>query len=207
MFFCCDLTAASMSAFIPTILTELGWTAKLAQAMSIPVWIAGIVSQLSGAWLSARIGLRFPFILSGILLVLIGWSINIAYSEGRDISAAVRYLSLFLMSAGTFIQMTLTTSWPANNLRGRASLAMGTAIILGIGNCANFVSSNVFIKHEAPYYPTAFRTGLGITVAGAVLCLAYVGLLMRHNRNPNRKSSEAGDVDELSGQRAYRYQY
>lgn len=169
MFFCCDLTAASMSAFIPTILTELGWAAKLAQAMSIPVWIAGIVSQLSSAWLSARIGLRFPFILGGILSVLTGGAINIACSEGRDVSAAFRYLSLFLMSVGTFVQMTLTTSWLANNLRGRASLAMGTAIILGIGNCANFVSSNVFIKREVPYYPTAFRTGLGITVADAVL--------------------------------------
>lgn len=207
MFFCCDLTAASMSAFIPTILTELGWTAKLAQAMSIPLWIAGIVSQLSSAWLSARIGLRFPFILGGINSVLTGWAINIACSEGRDVSAAVRYLSLFLMSAGTFVQMTLTTSWLANNLRGRASLAMGTAIILGIGNCANFVSSNVFIKREAPYYPTAFRTGLGITVAGAVLCLVYIGLWMRHNRKLNKKRSEIGGGDVLDDHQIFRYQY
>lgn len=206
MFFCCDLTAASMSAFIPTILTELGWTAKLAQAMSIPVWLCGIATQLSGAWLSARIGLRFPFILSGILLVLIGWSINIAYSEGRNVSAAVRYLSLFLMSAGTFLQMTLTTSWLANNLRGRASLAMGTAIILGIGNCANFVSSNVFIKHEAPFYPTAFRTGLGITAAGAVLCLVYVSFLWRHNRKRDGKRSGNSNGEALGDQQGYRYQ-
>jgi hypothetical protein len=207
LFFCCDLTAASMSAFIPTILTELGWTAKLAQAMSIPVWLCGIATQLSGAWLSARTGLRFPFILSGILLVLIGWSINIAYSKGRDVSAGVRYLSLFLMSAGTFLQMTLTTSWLANNLRGRASLAMGTAIILGIGNCANFVSSNVFIKHEAPYYPTAFTTGLGITVAGALLCLFYLGLLWQHNRKLNEKRSNSSGVDVLDDHLAYKYQY
>jgi hypothetical protein len=207
MFFCCDATAASMSAFIPTILTELGWTARLAQAMSIPVWLAGIVTQLSGAWLSARIGLRFPFILGGILLVLIGWSINIAYSEGKDVSAAVRYLSLFLMSAGTFIQMSLTTSWLANNLRGRASLAMGTAIILGIGNCANFVSSNVFVKKEAPLYPTAFRTGLGITAAGAAGCLVYVGLLWRHNRRLDEKRSEDSGVDVADDHQVYRFQY
>jgi hypothetical protein len=207
MFFCCDLTAASMSAFIPTILTELGWTARLAQAMSIPVWLAGMATQLSGAWVSGRAGLRFPFILGGILLVLVGWAINIAYSEGRGVSAAVRYFSLFCMSAGTFIQMTMTTSWLANNLRGRASLAMGTAIILGIGNCANFVSSNVFIKHEAPYYPTAFRTGLGITVAGAVLCLVYVGLLWRHNQKLNKKRSEVGGVDALDDHQVYKYQY
>jgi hypothetical protein len=155
----------------------------------------------------ARIGLRFPFILSGIVLVLIGWSINIAYSEGRDISAAVRYLSLFLMSAGTFTQMTLTTSWLANNLRGRANLAMGTAIILGIGNCANFVSSNVFIKHEAPYYPTAFRTGLGVTAAGAVLCSVYVGLLWRHNRKLDGTKSRSSDGDASGDQEGYKYQY
>lgn len=164
-------------------------------------------SQLSSAWLSPRIGLRFPFILGGILLVLTGWTINIAYWGGRDVSAAVRYLSLFLMSAGTFVQMALTTSWLANNLRGRASLAMGTAIILGIGNCANFLSSNVFIKREATYYPTAFRTGLGITVAGAVLCLVYIGLWMRHNRKLNKKRSEIGGVDVLDDHQIHRYQY
>jgi hypothetical protein len=204
MFFCCDMTAASMSAFIPTILTQLGWTAKTAQAMSIPVWLAGMVSQLLGAWISGRTGLRFPFILMGIFAVLIGWSINIAYSEGLGVTAAVRYFSLFCMSAGTFIQMSMTTSWLANNLRGRASLAVGTAIILGIGNCANFVSSNVFIKRQAPHYPTAFRTGLGITIAGAVFCLVYVGLLWRHNQKLAKKRGEVGGMDD---HKEYKYQY
>lgn len=204
MFFCCDMTAASMSAFIPTILTELGWKAKMAQAMSIPVWLAGMVFQLSGAFLSGKSGWRFPFIMGGILLVLVGWSINIAYSQGHAVSAAVRYFSLFCMSGGTFIQMTMTTAWLANNLRGRASLAVGTAIILGIGNCANFVSSNVFIKKEAPYYPTAFRTGLGITIAGAVFCMTYVGLLWRHNQKLDKKRSEVGGIDD---HKEYRYQY
>jgi hypothetical protein len=204
MFFCCDMTAASMSAFIPTILTELGWTAKTAQAMSIPVWLAGMVFQLLGAWISGKTGWRFPFILCGIFAVLVGWCINIAYSEGRGVTAAVRYFSLFCMSAGTFIQMTMTTSWLANNLRGRASLAVGTAIILGIGNCANFVSSNVFIKTEAPHYPTAFRTGLGLTIAGAVFCLVYVGLLWRHNQKLAKKRSEVGGMDN---HKEYVYQY
>lgn len=84
---------------------------------------------------------------------------------------------------------------------------MGTAIILGIGNCANFVSSNVFVKGEAPFYPTAFRTGLGITVAGAVACVAYVGILWRHNRELDRKGREGGGVNGLDDQKVYRYQY
>jgi hypothetical protein len=203
MFFCCDMTAASMSSFIPTILTELGWTAARAQAMSVPIWLTGMLFQVTGAFLSSRIGWRFPFVLFGVLCATVGWITQIVYSEQGNVSAAVRYFGLFCMSGGTFLQMTMSTAWMSNNLRGRASVAVGTAIVLGFGNCANFVATNVFIKSEAPRYPTAFRTGLAITLAGAGFCLAYAGLLWRHNEKLARKRAHFGGEDD---QREYRYQ-
>lgn len=205
MFFCCDMTAASMSAFLPTILRELGWKAARAQYMTIPVWLTGIVAQVFGCWVSGKIGWRFPFVLMGIMVTMIGWIIQIAYSEKHPVSAGVRYFSLFAMSGGTFIQMAMTTSWMTNNLRGRASVAVGTAMILGLGNCANFVSSNVFIKGEAPYYPTGFRIGLGLTMAGAVVCVVYVGLLFVHNKKLDKKRREEGGGEDTAVE--YRYQY
>jgi hypothetical protein len=60
------------------------------------------------------------------------------------------------------------------NLRGRALQGAGTAIILGFGNCANFVSSNVFITTQAPHYHVGFGTGLGLTA----FALPVMGLLM-----------------------------
>lgn len=205
MFFCCDMTAASMSAFIPTILTELGWKAARAQYMSIPIWLTGIIAQLFSCWVSGKIGWRFPFVLMGIMIAMVGWIIQIVYSEKHAVSPGVRYFSLFAMSGGTFIQMAMTTSWMTNNLRGRASVAVGTAMILGLGNCANFVASNVFIKKEAPYYPTGFRTGLGLTMAGAVICMIFVGLLWTHNKKLDKKRRDgAGGEDN---QVEYRYQY
>lgn len=99
--------------------------------------------------------------------------------------------------------MTMSTAWMSNNLRGRASVAAGTAIVLGFGNCANFVATNVFIKAEAPYYPTAFRTGLAITVVGGVVCLSYAALLWRHNQKLARKRvHDSGEDDQVD----YRYQ-
>lgn len=203
MFFCCDMTAASIASFTPTILTELGWTAAYAQAMTVPVWLTGMVFQVTGAFLSCRTGWRFPFIFFGVLCATGGWIIQLVYSEHGNVSPAVRYISLFCMSGGTFLQMTMSTAWMSNNLRGRASVAAGTAIVLGFGNCANFVATNVFIKAEAPYYPTAFRTGLAITVAGAGFCLSYAGLLWRHNEKLARKREQYGGEDD---QREYRYQ-
>lgn len=107
------------------------------------------------------------------------------------------------MSGGTFLQMTMSTAWMSNNLRGRASVAVGTVIVLGFGNCANFVATNVFIKAEAPYYPSAFRTGLAITVSGGGFCLTYAGLLWRHNRKLAKSRAQYGGADD---QRDYRYQ-
>ncbi len=204
MFFCCDMTAASMAAFIPTILVQLGWTAARAQVMTVPVWLLGIAFQIGGAFISGRIGWRFPFILLGIMSVLSGWIINLLFSQHYHISAAVRYFSLFCLSAGTFIQMAMTTSWLTSNLRGRPSTAVGTAIIFGVGNCANFVASNVFIQEEAPYYPTAFKAGLGVTIAGAVLCVVYVLFLWIHNWVLEERRKELGFEDD---DKEYRYQY
>ncbi len=203
MFFCCDMTAASIASFTPTILTELGWTAAYAQAMSVPVWLTGMVFQVTGAFLSSRTGWRFPFIFFGVLCATGGWVIQIFYLNHVNVSAGVRYFSLFCMSGGTFLQMTMSTAWMSNNLRGRASVAAGTAIVLGFGNCANFVATNVFIKAEAPYYPTAFRTGLAITVAGGGVCLVYAGLLWRHNRDLAERRSQHGGKDD---QKDYKYQ-
>ena len=137
------------------------------------------------------------------LCATVGWIIQIVHSERGNLSAAIRYFGLFCMSGGTFLQMSMSTAWMSNNLRGRASVAAGTAIVLGFGNCANFVATNVFIKAEAPYYPTAFRTGLAITVTGGVVCLSYTGLLWRHNQKLARKRMFNLREDD---QQEYKYQ-
>jgi hypothetical protein len=204
MFFCCDMTAASMSAFIPTILTEMGYRAAIAQLLTIPIWTTGVVFNVFGCWVSGRIGWRFPFIFLGICLAMIGWIIQIIHSTNSSLTVGIRYFSLFAMSGGTIVQMAMTTSWMTNNLRGRASTAVGTAMILGLGNCANFVASNVFIKTEAPFYRKGFQTGLGLTIAGAVVCIVFLGLLWLHNRKLDRKRRVHGGVDD---QIEYRYQY
>ncbi|KAF2710158.1 MFS general substrate transporter [Pleomassaria siparia CBS 279.74] len=163
------------------------------------------VNWLLACWVSGRVGWRFPFVLMGILIVMCGWIIQIAYSEKLAVAIGLRYFSLFLMSAGTFLQMAMTTAWMTNNLRGRASIAVGTAMILGLGNCANFIASNVFFTTERPYYPTGFRTGLGITMAGAIICITYVGVLVVHNKKLDKKRREgkASEDDQVE----YRYQY
>lgn len=45
--------------------------------------------------------------------------------------------------------------------------------MIGLGNCGNLVSSNVFITLQSPRYKTGFETGLALTCVSllAVSCL------------------------------------
>ncbi|KAF2817374.1 MFS general substrate transporter [Mytilinidion resinicola] len=198
-FFCADMTAASMSSFIPTILVELGWKTSRAQVMTIPIWVSCIVVQVGIAWVAGRTRTRSPYILGAICVVIIGWVIEEVHVK----SASVRYMSLFFLGTGTFTQMTLIVSWMTCNLRGRASTAVGTAMLLGLGNCANFVASNVFITKERPLYPTGFRTGLAITVLGFASVVLFTAILAYHNKRLDAKRTQTGDWEDT--QEEYRY--
>ncbi|CAJ2501289.1 Uu.00g041420.m01.CDS01 [Anthostomella pinea] len=191
VFFCCDVTASSVAAFSPTILTELGWTATTAQLFTMPVWASGIVASFVVTWLASRLNRRAPFIFGCITLQLVGWIIMRVYAQ----PAGVRYLALFFMSMGTFPQMPLLMAWLSANLRGRKYLAVGMAWMVGFGNCANFVSSNVFITTERPRYPTGFSTGLGFTVLGLVLVTLGTGLLVLKNRRREAARAQMSDAE------------
>ncbi|KAK9425601.1 putative Major facilitator superfamily (MFS) profile domain-containing protein [Seiridium unicorne] len=203
LFFCADMSAGSLSSFNPTILSQLGWTARRAQVMTIPVWVIGIVGALTTTLLSGRLNMRWPFILPAILVSVVGWIIHLLQVN----PPGVRYFAQFLISFGTFVCMPMYIGMLTANLRGRASQSFGTAILLGIGNCANFVSSNVFITTQSPRYPVGFGTGLGITALAFPVMLLTMIIFIMHNKKIDRKIAALQPGEELDDQVDYKYVY
>jgi hypothetical protein len=167
--------------------------------MTIPVGIIGIVGALSSCWLSGRLNTRLPFILPAICISVVGWAIH--YKQVQP--AQVRYLAQFLISFGTFVTMPLYIGLLTANLRGRASRSFGTAIQLGLGNCANFVSWNIFITKQAPKYPVGFGTGLAITAFSFPVMLLVMVLFIMHNKKIEAKKAALGSDVELDEHEDY----
>lgn len=94
-FFCCDITAASVASFSPTILTGLGWTNTVAQLMTMPVWASAILATFSMTWITTYTNRRAPFILGCISCQLTGWTIMRVFVP----QAGVRYMALFVRRA------------------------------------------------------------------------------------------------------------
>lgn len=194
LFFCCDMTAASIANFLPTILTQLGWTASRAQVMSIPVWIFGMVCEVVVAWIADRVGYRLAFNAGALCVALAGWSIQRAFPA----SAAIRYFGIYLMAGGGFPQFPLLGGGLASNLRGRSYLAVGMAIQAGLGNSANFVASNVFISTQAPRYHTGFNAGIAILSIGVIVSIGTIVVFTMHNKNLAQERLR-GEVPEEDG--------
>jgi cyanate permease len=200
LFFCADMSAGSLSSFNPTILSQLGWTSRRAQVMTIPVWIVGIVGALTTTLAAGRMNKRWPFILPAILVSCVGWIIHLCQID----PPGVRYFAQFIISLGTFVQMPLHIGMLTANLRGRASQSFGTAVQLGLGNCANFVASNVFITTQSPRYPVGFGTGLGITAFSFPVMLFTMFVFIMHNRKIDRKMAALAPGEELDDQVDYK---
>lgn len=199
IYFCSDMAAASIASFTPTILAQLGWSASRAQVMSIPIWMVGIAVTLSTSYASGKLSLRWPFVLAGAIFALVGWCIQLAQVQ----PAAVRYFALYIIAFGSFMQMPILIGWLNSNLRGRAQQAVASAVQLGIGNCANFVASNVFITTQAPRYPTGFATGVGFGSLAIVSIILVTGALVWHNRRFDRKNR--GGDGSVEDQENFRY--
>ncbi|KAI1660295.1 MFS general substrate transporter [Daldinia decipiens] len=203
-FFCANVKASSIASFSPTIFIELGWTATTVQLMMMPVWVTGSVSTFAITWLASRLDMRMSFLLICICLQAIGWSIMVAYVP----EAGVRYLALFFMAAGTFPQMSILMGWLSANLRGRKYLAVGMAWMSGFANCANFISSNVFITTERPRYPTGFSIGLAFTILGFILtCAAFVLLILSNKRRDKTREQMTDDQCQNDDKLHFQYLY
>ena len=173
-------------SFSPTILSQLGWNASEAQIHQIPIYLVAVTTSIIAHIWSGRVGVRFPFIMVGVITSLIGWAIQLAELTDKP---GVRYFGLFMISAGASIQMPLSVAWLNNNLIGRPEKAVAAAIQMGFGNGSNFVSSNMFITAQAPRYPTAFRVGTAFAVIGGVATVLNTLLLARENRKWDKEDA------------------
>ncbi|KAL3473163.1 MFS general substrate transporter [Aspergillus californicus] len=188
LFFCADMSAGSLSSFNPTILSQLGWTSRRAQVMTIPIWVVGTTVGLVASLAAGRLKNRSIFIFPSILISIVGWALH--YCQVNP--PGVRYFAQFAIAIGTLTQMPLYAGLLLANLRGKAALSLGSGIQFGFGNCANFVASNVFITGQSPAYPVGFGTGLGVTALAFPVMGGVVVWFLGHNRRLKGAVEESG---------------
>ncbi|KAI1632547.1 major facilitator superfamily domain-containing protein [Biscogniauxia mediterranea] len=182
------ITGYSVTFFMPTILLEFGWDAADAQVHTIPVYAASAVAMLLVAWLSDRLRHRYGFLMLGCVVSTAGYVVLLAQDGvGRD----AKYAAVFLVSMGGFACTPMALAWLANNVSGHWKRAFASGIQITVGNVAGLLASNIFLRSEAPRYPTGYGVAIGMTWLGALAATAlFVGLLLENRKRDTGKRDD-----------------
>lgn len=183
IYFSITISGYSTALFIPTILSEFGYSASQAQVHSIPVWIVAAVVTISVGFVSDRMQHRYGFVLFGCIMASVGYIVLLCQG-GLTIGA--KYTVVFIVNAGVYIVQPITIVWLANNMGGHYKRAFGSAIQISFGNIGGIVASNIFVTNQAPRSKTGYAVTLAFMIVCAMLSTAFLLLLDRENKKRDR---------------------
>jgi hypothetical protein len=149
--------------------------------------------------LSDLIQLRFPFVLLGSLITLLGWILELAAVKHIDVTTGLgwpgqRYAGVFLMNIGFSIQLPILIGRVGNCLKGRKERVVGFATLIGGSQVGNLVSANVFFaRQEKCGYRTGMATGVGVGVLGVLAVTVFWAGLWWENRKLEERESAGGE--------------
>ncbi|KII95429.1 hypothetical protein PLICRDRAFT_98827 [Plicaturopsis crispa FD-325 SS-3] len=195
-----------------TLFLPFGFNTAISQLLTVPPYVFASILLLFFAHYSDKWRLRSLFVMVGLVLSLIGWSINIS-----DASIGAKYVGTFFCVAGTYGAFPAVIAWLGNNLAGQYKRAVGMALHIGIGNFSGAISSNVYRTQDAPRYIIGHGIELMFIGIGFVSVPIAVVAYMRINAKRDaveRLALESGErqkytVQELRdmGDRAPDFRY
>lgn len=124
-----DMPLYAFSLFLPSIISQLGYTSIRAQLLSVPPYAAAAIVTVTVGFVADRTKQRG---LCNIFISLIGIAGFSMLVSGK--SAAVSYAGVFLGAIGIYPCIANTISWTSNNIEGvyKRGIVLGT--VIGWGN-------------------------------------------------------------------------
>ncbi|KAK4124671.1 MFS general substrate transporter [Parathielavia appendiculata] len=176
-FFLINITVQGLSVFMPTILTDLGWTDTKAQLMSVPPYVAACLVAIAIAYGSDKTQQRGIWLAAFSCLAVVGFAI-LRWVETPNI----RYMALYFVTVGAFPGGPGFLSWAMNNSAGPAVRAVTSGYVVTLGTIGGIVATWTYVQADSPRYYTGHSINLGGQIA--VVCLSLFGILYcaRENR-------------------------
>ncbi|KAG1740813.1 MFS general substrate transporter [Suillus paluster] len=159
-----------------TLFLPFGYSTPVSQLLTVPPYIAATITLLVFAYYSDKLKMRFPFILAGLVMCLVGFSINI--STAPD---GVKYFGTFFIVIGSYAAVPGLVSWLGNNLSGQYKRGVGMALQIGIGNFSGAISSVIYRSQDSPRFILGHAVELMFVGIGFIFLPIVVFLYKRIN--------------------------
>ncbi|KAG6830602.1 hypothetical protein H0H92_015883 [Tricholoma furcatifolium] len=167
IYFGLNCALASISAFLPTILTTLGYSNARAQLFTVPPYAVAAVVLVTFSYSSDRLQHRGGFMALACAIGGIGYLLLLTVHDNNH----VRYFACFCITSGTYTTIGLIIAWYAHNLGSETKKATGIPMFMAIGQCGSVLGSHIYPSTEGPRYIQGFAIGCALEFLAAVCCL------------------------------------
>ncbi|GBE87251.1 Uncharacterized transporter [Sparassis crispa] len=179
VYFGANCALASISAFLPTIITTFGYTNALAQLLTVPPYAVAAVFMCLTSYCSDRLQSRGLFIAGASLLGSIGYILLLAVPDNNH----VRYFATFCITSGTYTIVGIIIAWFTHNLGSETKKATGIPMYMAIGQCGSILGSHLYPTTDSPRY----IKGFAVTCALEFLSGAIAIVLTVYHRTENAR--------------------
>lgn len=164
----CCMPLYAFSLFLPTIITQLGYTTTRAQLLSVPPYVAAAILTVAIGFIADRTCQRGFCNIIVSFLGIAGFSMLLGSEE-----PGIKYAGTFLGALGIYPCIANSISWVSNNIEGSYKRGVVLGMMIGWGNLCGIISSNIYFDKPRFIY------GHSIVVAFMVLFLLGGSVLMR----------------------------
>jgi sugar phosphate permease len=156
----CDMPLYAFSLFLPSIISQLGYSSTKAQLLTVPPYVAAAVLTVAIGFIADRTRKRGLCNIIVSFLGIVGFAMLLGSQK-----AGVKYAGTFLGALGIYPCIANTISWMSNNIEGVYKRGVVLGFVIGWGNLNGIVSSNIY--RTAPKYTVGHAT----VMAYMIVCL------------------------------------
>ncbi|OKL64186.1 hypothetical protein UA08_01004 [Talaromyces atroroseus] len=199
--FCQDIMLYGFSTFLPAILRSMGYNTLQSNALTVPVYIWGVISFTALAWWADRITRFAPFLIGANIISIIGYILLLAVKTNE----AVRYFATYLCVVGCYLGPGINLAWLNVNVAPHHRRSTAVGVQQSIANTAGIVAGQVY--RSSPYVlGNAFS--LGAVCLSQLLVLTKTLYLKRQITVKERIAEGEEDKRKVThGDRAVDYKY
>ncbi|KAK6604322.1 major facilitator superfamily transporter [Botrytis cinerea] len=122
----CSVSLYAFSLFLPTIITQLGYTTTRAQLLSVPPYVAAAILTVVIGFLADRTAQRGLFNIIMSSFAIAGFAMLLGSEQ-----PGVKYAGTFLGALGIYPCVANTISWISNNIEGSYKRGVVLGMMIG----------------------------------------------------------------------------
>jgi predicted MFS family arabinose efflux permease len=145
---------------------SLGYTGRMAQFMTVPIYCVALVVALIMGWNADRTRQKAYHVIAACSWAVVAFIICVTVDNAK-----AKYAMLCFGGAGIWTAVPLFLSWTVTMFEGREKRAVCIALINGVGNLASIYGSFFWPSNTAPKYTMGFGITTGLMAASLAIQL------------------------------------